>query len=447
MRFQNHFHEEPPAFLRKILNLQKHKNHKVDLWNAFVDSELSGITEDDCDIFPRILPGNYLPTIKKSAYEITLFALRLLSLPEAEIRAIVPSTPIRDYLLEELQVLKHRDSRITGSFRFDMAVVGKPRPGNAPKLLEINEIGFDGLHRSSFIQNTLLSLLPELNKKVFALDTSAAEVRNMRRLGKKLTRIQFGDYNWEEEMLVKTGLRHGLEVSLVTPKQYGCGVEPETPLMTEEEIRLSSSRIKVGKDFPSALQVGFSFELKDYLESPKLYADMVRSRTPMYGSFLSGLVASKTILILMSDPGLRRKLLGKSGALESVLLPATILRGHRNEAWNDHQRLVLKHVDGLGGEMVYIGSDFRKRLKNIKEKEQSEWVIQKRTQLNTIDVQGILSPPRKVIADLGVFVQYDWSKGRFQNFELGGFITRATNRSYKVNVSGGGIQVPVMFTS
>ena len=66
--------------------------------------------------------------------------------------------------------------------------------------------------------------------------------------------------------------------------------------------------------------------------------------------------------------------------------------------------------------------------------------------MNTIDVNGILSRPRRVIADLGVFVQYDWTHNRFLNFEVGGFITRATNRSYKVNVSGGGIQVPVMFS-
>jgi hypothetical protein len=62
-----------------------------------------------------------------------------------------------------------------------------------------------------------------------------------------------------------------------------------------------------------------------------------------------------------------------------------------------------------------------------------------------LNMQGLMSRHKRMISDIGVFVQYDWSKGKFQNFEVGGFITRATNRSLKVNVSGGGIQVPVMF--
>jgi len=60
-------------------------------------------------------------------------------------------------------------------------------------------------------------------------------------------------------------------------------------------------------------------------------------------------------------------------------------------------------------------------------------------------VDGILSRPRRVIADLGVYLNYDWNGRKFTHLTVGGFITRATNRSLKVNVSGGGIQVPVMF--
>ena len=55
----------------------------------------------------------------RSAYLITKFCLKLLSLPEKEIRAIVPQGPIRDHLLDELEVLRFRRGRITGSFRFE----------------------------------------------------------------------------------------------------------------------------------------------------------------------------------------------------------------------------------------------------------------------------------------------------------------------------------------
>ena len=73
-----------------------------------------------------------------------------------------------------------------------------------------------------------------------------------------------------------------------------------------------------------------------------------------------------------------------------------------------------------------------------------EWVLQQKTKLNMIDINGILSRPRQGISDLGVFVQYDWAKDRFLHFEVGGLMCRATNKSLKVNVSGGGCQVAVL---
>ena len=85
-----------------------------------------------------------------------------------------------------------------------------------------------------------------------------------------------------------------------------------------------------------------------------------------------------------------------------------------------------------------------KKLKNIPKSKQHEWVIQKKTFLNTIDVNGILSRKRKVISDLGVFVHYDWQNDKFKHFEVGGLMSRATNKGLKVNVSSGGLQVAVM---
>jgi hypothetical protein len=70
--------------------------------------------------------------------------------------------------------------------------------------------------------------------------------------------------------------------------------------------------------------------------------------------------------------------------------------------------------------------------------------MQKKTQLNTIDVNGILSRKKNAISDLGVFVHYDWENGKFRHFEVGGLMTRATNHGLKVNVSSGGLQVAVM---
>ena len=80
----------------------------------------------------------------------------------------------------------------------------------------------------------------------------------------------------------------------------------------------------------------------------------------------------------------------------------------------------------------------------IKSSRQSEWLMQKKTRLNSIDVNGLLSRHKKAISDLGVFVHYDWQDGKFRHFEVGGLMTRATNSGLKVNISSGGLQVAVM---
>lgn len=445
MRFPNHFREQTPRPLKTLLTKFDNNEHKTALWNAFVDSELSAITEDDCSILPRVLPASYLPVVRRTALEITTFVLRLLSLPEREVRAIVPSGPVRDFLVNELEVLKHRPNRMTGSFRFDMAIAGLPEVGNPPKLLEINEIGFDGLARSSFIQKTLLELIPGLKGRVLALDTAQAEVKNMLRLGRKISRFQYDCYNWDEEFLLRTGKRLGAEISLVSPKQFRCKIDNDFPLLEKEPVSIQKGRVKVGQHFPDAVQMSFAFGLDDYKKGRDLYRSLVRSKTPQYAPFITGLVASKMVLVLMSDLELRRKLLGSSKKLAGAILPAFPLEGNIEEARARSNELVLKHTDGWGGEQVFMGPEFMKNLKSIKPKEIPHWVVQERTRLNILKVQGIRSRHREVISDLGVFVQYDWANGKFRHFEVGGFITRATNRSFKVNVSGGGIQVPVMF--
>ncbi|MES2964197.1 MAG: hypothetical protein V4760_09930 [Bdellovibrionota bacterium] len=446
LNLKGHHLEQTPARLKKLFAKYDNADHKTAVWNHFVDAPLTDVTGADCAILPRVLPASYLPVIKKTAKDITTFALRLLSLPADEIKAIVPRGPIRDFLIEELGVLRHRNGRITGSFRFDMAIVGDPSSVNPPKLLEINEIGFDGLARSSFIQDSMFRLIPELRSRVFALDTASAEIRNMSRLGRKIARIQYDSYNWDEEHLIAVGREHGVDVSLISPSQFRLHVDnDEFPLLKKTEVKSRAGRVTIDGAKPDAVQLSFAFELEDYLAGRNLYADIVRSKTPQYGPFLSGLVAAKMILVLLDDPALRKKFLGSSRKLGSAILDAFPLKGNVERTLEGFDKFVLKHTDGYGGNQVFMGREIPRNLKKIKPRNEYEWVVQERTNLNLLAVNGILSRPRKVISDLGVFVHYDWSRGSFQNFEVGGFITRATNKSWRVNVSGGGIQVPVMF--
>ena len=447
MRYPGYHFEAPEGITARRLDAHNTNYQKIEVWNEFVASDLEGITDDDFSIIPRVLPASYLKTISKSSRLITEFCLRLLSLPEKEVKAIIPPGPIADHLLENLRVLKWRTGRITGSFRFDMAIVGEPDDDHPPYLLEINEIGFDGLARSSFFQRSLLKLMPDLRKRLRALDTAAAEVRNMQRLGNKIARIQYDNYNWDEEYLLYTAQRMGCDIRLVCPKQFGLDVSAEEyPKLEHRPITFSDGRARVGAWSPDALNMSFAYGIDDYEKGDALYRKMMRAKTPQYGPFLTGLVASKTILVLLDDAVLRRRLMGsRADELARSILPARLLSSDesstmlkRPEDW------VIKHVDGFGGQQVFMDEELKRTVKGVRPSERHEWVLQQKTKLNLIEVNGILSKPKRAIADLGVFIEYDWSKDGFKHFEVGGLMSRATNKSLKVNVSSGGLQAAVL---
>lgn len=445
MNFKNYYQETPSSSLKSIFKSYDNEDHKIAVWNAFVDSGLEGINEDDFSILPRMLPASYFPVIEKTCKDITTFLLSLISLPSEEIKAIVPQGPIRDFLINDLQVLKHHPKRLTGSFRFDMAIVGKPDAAHPPKLLEVNEIGFDGLARSTFFQNTLISLIPELKKRVINLDTAAAEVRNMSRLGKDIARIQYDCYNWDEEYLKITATKMGKNLHLVTPKQFKTVIDEEFHLIKHDHFHFPQNKVRIGKELhPDALNMSFALTLKDYKRDQDLYAQLIRSKTPQYGPLITGLVASKTILTLLDDKKLRNKFLGSSDKLKDAILPAFLLKGNAEEVKANSKDYVIKYADGFGGQQVFMDKELLSCMAKVPKNKQHEWIIQQKTKLNTMDVNGILSRRKRAIGDLGVFVHYDWENGKFKNFEVGGLMTRATNKGLKVNVSSGGLQVAVL---
>lgn len=446
INLSKNFHEKVSAPTKRILEKYDTEDHKTAVWNAFVDSDLTGVNDDDFSILPRLLPESYLPVVEETAREMTTFVLKLLSLPEAEVRAILPKGPVRDYLIDGLEVLKHRPNRFIGSFRFDFAVVGKPDKLHPPQLLEINEIGFDGLGRSNFFQDTLLSLMPELKKRVRALDTCAAETRNMARLGNDIARIQYDCYNWDEEILMREAAKQKVNLHLVSPSQYKSKIhKKDFPLLKQVPFNFTEQGVLIGDDLkPDGLNLSFAFTLSDLKRDEALYRDIIRSKTPMYGHLTTGLVASKAILMLFADEALRRRLLGSSESLKQSILPAFSLAGNREHVIHHYHDLVIKHTDGFGGQQVFMDSELMKRLKRIPKAKEHEWVMQKKTRLNSVHTNGILSRRKEAIADLGVFVHYDWQDGKLKHFEVGGLMTRANNKSLKVNISSGGLQSAVM---
>jgi len=447
--FENHYLERLSPDLQRLFARRGPADLKIALWNAFVDSELVEICDDDCSVLPRILPASYLPEIVAASLDVTEFLLRFLSLPNRRLLELLHPTPVTDFLIDELELLAHRPRRLTGSLRYDFAIEGPPVPGNPPKLFEINEIGFDGSGRSSYIQKVILRLFPELRRRVRALDTARSEVSNMLRLGKRLLRLQYDSYNWEEEVTIAEGRRQGLEIDMVSPRVFGCEIFDDCPLLKPAPVYVRGGRLRAGgrRVPPDAVQVSYSFELSDYQEGEDLFRKIIRSRTPQYSPFLAGLVAPKSTLVLLNDPDLQHRFLGPRRArrLQRTIVPVTLLPDSYEEVRRKYRQRVIKHVDGLGGEQVYVGNQIPAQLRKIPRKQRREWIVQQRIRPNVIEVDGFYSRKRRVMADLGVFVHYDWDGRRFRNFQVGGMITRATNRSLKVNVSGGGIQVPILF--
>ncbi len=447
--FRNNYHEEISPLLKKIFRKKSSGELKIELWNSFVDSGLLAINDEDCSVIPRILPLSYLSGIQTACRGITTFLMRVLSLPANEIKAIVPATPVTDYLIHELEVLKHHPGRMTGSFRFDMALSGPLTPDNPPKLMEVNEIGFDGTGRSSYIQEAILQLLPELKGRVFCFDTAASEVMNMRRLGKRLIRFQYESYNWEEEVISQKAEEIGLHIRMVSPSIFKIKkIDKDYKKLERCRVLFKNGKLYLDEETttPDAFFISYSFTLKDLKESPEFFRNLVRSKTPQYSPFITGLIAPKTVLALLADRTFRKRIIPEyASKIEQSILPAKLLSGNEDEAKRRRDELVLKHGDSISGGKVYVGRSMDKIVSKIPRRERSEWIIQNRLLLNTVDVNGFLSRPKKVVTDLGVYIHYDWNGKRFTNFAVGGFITRASNRSLKVNMSGGGIMVPIMF--
>jgi hypothetical protein len=238
----------------------------------------------------------------------------------------------------------------------------------------------------------------------------------------------------------------GSQLHLISPTQYKTRVsKKDFPLLEKCEFTFPKGRLCVDKKFyPDAMNMSFAYTLSDLKRDKELYAQMVASKTPQYGPLITGLVASKNILILLSDEKLRKRFLGSAEKLKKSILPAFSLKGNLAQVKKHPEKYVLKHSDGFGGAQVFMNEQMLKEIKKIPEKKHHEWVIQEKTRLNTLSVNGILSRRKRAISDLGVFVQYDWEDGKFKHFEVGGLMCRASNRSLKVNVSSGGLQVAVM---
>ena len=200
--------------------------------NSFVDSNLSGINEDDCDIIPRVLPGNYCPHTERLRKSRLPYGF---SLARSRDKSHIPCTPIRDMLINELKVLKYRSQRITGSFRFDMAVVeiqNQEMRQNYLKLMKLALMAWldPPLFRKQFSVSPLnfakisLPLIRPLPK--LAICDALKIIGSLSIWGLQLGRRSSGLQSQKK-----------LNLSWSSPLQFGCDQLSSTPLFRHELYR------------------------------------------------------------------------------------------------------------------------------------------------------------------------------------------------------------------
>lgn len=122
---------------------------------------------------------------------------------------------------------------------------------------------------------------------MISLDTAAAEVRNMKRLGKSIARIQYDCYNWDEMYLKMTAEKMGSALHLVSPSQFKAKIHKDFPLLEQKPFSFKDGKVCIGKDFrPDAMNMSFAFTLSDLKRDQAVYEKLVQAKTPQYGRLL-----------------------------------------------------------------------------------------------------------------------------------------------------------------
>src|SRR5262249_12718085 len=152
----------------------------------------------------------------------------------------------------------------------------------------------------------------------------------------------------------------------ICPEQFKLKVDHDFPMLEYEKIGFLKNRVSIDKWIPDAVNMSFAYDMDDYRKGHAIYSRLIRSKTPQYGPFLTGLVAAKTVLVLLADPALRKKLLGSSKLLSKSILPAHLLSNPVSEESLRHTGdWVLKHTDGFGGEQVFMDRELERQIKKI----------------------------------------------------------------------------------
>ena len=441
--FDNHYHEEIPAEVREVLSKETKSTGKHRLKSCLLARNITSFIP--VSYLPRVLPKGYDATVEKAcrlivemAFESAYGNQEALDLPGNS-----------HELIHDYHVFRNMPQRAVGTCRLDFAVSGIPTEENPPKLLEINCIDYAGTGWGPSSSLAMLEAIPGLEDIVSFRNAREGMAKNMAQLGKKMLFLSAGDNTYlDYTNFAKSMKEAGFEVKHLCDDDFVAMNDEGLVRMSENGIDIKDGQGWSHHDFIYPRCFGTLGEIWD---ADDVIHAIIDRNVPIYDNLFALVLENKAAHGIFHEHAKTFMSEADRQFAEKVILPSVNLdRKTKNMLLKSPQGKVLKHSDGHMGETVYINDAIIHALPQIKRLK--GWTIQDFVSLNTADIEPTYyGAQSRALVDLSVYVSYEFDSKkpagkRLETCSMSGAICRASPWNYKVNLSTGGLLVPVFFS-
>ena len=411
------------------------------LFGGIVDQGYPGSKMEDISLVPRILPRSYVNIIENVCLKLTKALLKISELEQdILIKHLVPDS--RWEKLVDLGVLDRAPDRMVGELRYDFALCGPLTQENPPRVMEVNAGALGGIVYASLIPKLLKRIVPDLDHLTFP-NLAKDSIEFYKRLGGRIANFVLGEYSWGEDVLA-TAAEDIIDFLLVTPVEVPCkGIWPK--LINADYHFSDDRRLQVQHNGRWCSMDGFRWsrvlEHKDIDRFGRFLKEVQDSDTIFISPLRMDFVCHKGVLPLLCNTSFLRNI----GCEEADDIARFVPRSWNVSeiglpSYQERKKFVLKQNFGCSGNKVFVGRAMDEMERKIDNPQ--EWILQERLELNQMYARFLYSQDQAMRMDLGVFVQYEYEKGRLIYHKMCGLITRGAQR-YRVNLNLGGACIPV----
>lgn len=444
MVFEDHFHEGCPSAVSEVygsIDYERAKSGFLELLERHDVRYDQGMDVMPTSFVPRIIPARYLRVIHQVARAITQAQLNLLF--HSELSDLLNLPGLNRLLMKNMKIMNKKPTRIVGSARYDFAVEGELTETNPPQLLELNNLDYGGGGWVPTTEQILLRSVPGIANSIRKFDLATLIAHNFSKLGKRVLMIVAGEETHSDYVLFAQGVKnYGLDIKLVNDVVFQRKLQDGKVLLSQKGV------VYCGEKYDFIYLRTFSINA-EVIEFSDVVSELIASRVPMYDSFHALLLENKGLLGLLNRDVLTR-ITTDVDLLERVIPQTqTLTQGMINDLCLDGTRhsYVLKKKDGHMGEYVLFGDEIVDQI-TLPDFDRSEWCLQKRIKLNTLDVDPVPNGPKSGIVDLAIYVCFDYDStrqvnNRLRDFYIASLFTRCSGDNPRVNIAQGGCVVPV----